>query len=193
MERTNAAEHENIRNLLEKAKGGDRSAFKAIVTLYQQKVFVLAYSILRNREDAMDLVQETFLRLYQKLDAYEKEKNFQAWLLQIAKNLCIDYYRKNYSKRREMESAKGLEELNLAADDGPNNPVSSDLRQIFSRCLEKLSDRQRLIFIMKHYNGLQYQEIAQVLNISVGTVKSLHFKAVRNLRTLLSPQLRMES
>jgi RNA polymerase sigma-70 factor (ECF subfamily) len=193
MERTNAAEHENIRNLLEKAKEGDRPAFKAIVTLYQQKVFVLAYSILRNREDAMDLVQETFLRLYQKLDAYEKEKNFQAWLLQIAKNLCIDYYRKNYSKRREMESAKGIEELNLAADDGPNNPGSSDLRQIFSRCLEKLGDRQRMIFVMKHYNGLQYQEIAQVLNISVGTVKSLHFKAVRNLRNLLSPQLRMES
>jgi RNA polymerase sigma-70 factor (ECF subfamily) len=193
MERTNAAEHENIRNLLEKAKEGDRPAFKAIVALYQQKVFVLAYSILRNREDAMDLVQETFLRLYQKLYVYEKEKNFQAWLLQIAKNLCIDYYRKNYSKRREMESAKGLEELNLAADDGPDNPVSSDLRQIFSRCLDKLGDRQRLIFIMKHYNGLQYQEIAQVLNISVGTVKSLHFKAVRNLRTLLSPQLRMES
>jgi RNA polymerase sigma-70 factor (ECF subfamily) len=193
MERTKAAENENIQILLEKAKEGDRLAFKTIITLYQQKVFLLAYSILRNREDAMDIVQETFMRLYQKLDAYEREKNFQAWLLQMTKNLCIDYYRKNYSKRRELESAKSIEELNLAAEDGPNNAASSDLRRIFSRCLEKLTDRQRMIFILKHYNGLQYQEIAQVLNISVGTVKSLHSKAVQNLKNLLSPHLGRES
>ncbi len=193
MERTKAAENENIQVLLEKAREGDRQAFKAIVSIYQQKVFLLAYSILRNREDGMDIVQETFLRLYQKLGAYEREKNFQAWLLQMAKNLCIDYYRKNYSKRRELESTMSIEELNLAADNGPNNPASYDLRQVFSRCLEKLGDRQRMIFVLKHYNGLQYQEIAQVLNISVGTVKSLHFKAVQNLRNLLSPHLGMES
>lgn len=193
MERTKAAENENIQVLLEKAREGDRQAFKAIVSIYQQKVFLLAYSILRNREDGMDIVQETFLRLYQKLGAYEREKNFQAWLLQMAKNLCIDYYRKNYSKRRELENTMSIEELNLAADNGPNNPASYDLRQVFSRCLEKLGDRQRMIFVLKHYNGLQYQEIAQVLNISVGTVKSLHFKAVQNLRNLLSPHLGMES
>jgi len=192
MERTNVAENENIHILLEKAKEGDRPAFQALVTLYQQKVFLLAYSIMRNKEDAMDIVQETFLRLYQKLGSYEREKSFQVWLLQMAKNLCIDYYRKNYSKRREFESAKSIEELNLAADDGPDNPASSDLRQIFSRCLEKLGERQRMVFVLKHYNGLQYQEIAQVLNISPGTVKSLHFKAVRNLRNLLSPHLGME-
>lgn len=193
MERTKAAENENIQVLLEKAREGDRQAFKAIVRIYQQKVFLLAYSILRNREDGMDIVQETFLRLYQKLGAYEREKNFQAWLLQMAKNLCIDYYRKNYSKRRELENTMSIEELNLAADNGPNNPASYDLRQVFSRCLEKLGDRQRMIFVLKHYNGLQYQEIAQVLNISVGTVKSLHFKAVQNLRNLLSPHLGRES
>lgn len=193
MERTKAAENENIQVLLEKAREGDRQAFKAIVRIYQQKVFLLAYSILRNREDGMDIVQETFLRLYQKLGAYEREKNFQAWLLQMAKNLCIDYYRKNYSKRRELENTMSIEELNLAADNGPNNPASYDLRQVFSRCLEKLGDRQRMIFVLKHYNGLQYQEIAQVLNISGGTVKSLHFKAVQNLRNLLSPHLGRES
>jgi RNA polymerase sigma-70 factor (ECF subfamily) len=192
MDRTNAAGNKNIQVLLEKAKEGDRLAFKAIVTFYQQKVFLLAYSIMRNKEDAMDIVQETFLRLFQKLGSYEKEKSFPAWLLQMAKNLCIDYYRKNYSKRREFESSRSIEELNLAADDGPDNPASADLRRIFSRCLGKLGEQQRLVFVLKHYNGLQYHEIAQVLNISPGTVKSLHFKAVRNLRTLLGPHLGME-
>lgn len=193
MEERKTAPNEDIRILLEKAGEGDRQAFKGIVLLHQQKVFLLAYSILRNREDALDVVQETFMRLYQKLDAYERERNFQAWLLQIAKNLSIDYYRKHHGKRREIESDRRVEELQLAADDHRSNPESSELRQVISRNLERLGERQRLIFVMKHFNGLEYREIAQVLGISVGTVKSLHFKAVRNLKNWLSPQLGMQT
>ncbi|MBN2408361.1 MAG: sigma-70 family RNA polymerase sigma factor, partial [Candidatus Aminicenantes bacterium] len=94
MEEIRTVDHENLRIQLDRAREGDRQAFKEIVSLYQQKVFLLAYSILRNREDALDVVQETFMRLYQRFDAYEREGNFQAWLLQIAKNLSIDYFRK---------------------------------------------------------------------------------------------------
>jgi RNA polymerase sigma-70 factor (ECF subfamily) len=191
MEEDRPTFHEDISALLDKAGEGDRQAFKNIVSLHQQKVFLLAYSILKNREDALDVVQETFMRLYQKLDVYEKGRNFQAWLLQIAKNLSIDYYRKHHGRRREMESDKSVEELPLAAEDHWSNPESSELRHVLSRSLERLGERQRLIFLMKHFNGLEYREIAQVLGISVGTVKSLHFKAVRNLRNWLSPQLGM--
>jgi len=191
MEEIRTTPHEDISTLLEKAGKGDRKAFKDIVSLYQQKVFLLAYSILRNREDALDVVQETFMRLYQKIDAYEKGRNFQAWLLQIAKNLSIDFYRKHYARRREMEMDKSVEELQLAADDRRSDPESSELRTVISRNLERLAERQRLIFVMKHFNGLEYREIAEVLGISVGTVKSLHFKAVHNLKNWLSPQLGM--
>jgi RNA polymerase sigma-70 factor (ECF subfamily) len=192
MEDIKTANNEDIRILLESAVEGDRQAFKDIVSLYQQKVFLLAYSILRNREDALDVVQETFMRLYKKLDAYEKDRNFQAWLLQIAKNLSIDYYRKHNARRRELESGRSVEDLHLAAGDHRSNPASSELRRVISRCLEKLGERQRLIFVMRHFNGLEYKEIAQILGISVGTVKSLHFKAVRNLKNWLSPQLGMQ-
>ncbi len=189
MERTRLIQNDDIPSLLERARNGDRAAFKAVIGLYQRKVFLLAYSMLRNREDALDVVQETFMRLYQKLHAYERQKNFQGWLLQIAKNLCIDYYRKHNSRRREMESDKTIDELHVAASDPASNPVSSEVRQVFLRSLDKLGDKQRMVFVMKHYNGLEYREIAQVLRISVGTVKSLHFKAVRNLRQLMGPQL----
>jgi RNA polymerase sigma-70 factor (ECF subfamily) len=191
MEETRPTPHEDIQILLQKAAGGDRQAFKSIVVLYQQKVFLLAFSILRNREDALDVVQETFMRLYQKLDRYEKGRNFQAWLLQIAKNLSIDFYRKHHARRRDLESERRVEELPLAAEDHRSNPESSELRHLLYRNLEQLAERQRLIFVMKHFNGLEYREIAQVLGISVGTVKSLHFKAVRNLKNRLSPQLGM--
>jgi RNA polymerase sigma-70 factor (ECF subfamily) len=189
MEDIKATKNEDIRILLERAVEGNRQAFRDIISLYQQKVFLLAYSILRNREDALDVVQETFMRLYQKLDAYERDRNFQAWLLQIAKNLSIDYYRKHNARRRELESNRSVEDLHLAAGDHRSNPASSELRRVISRCLEKLGERQRLIFVMRHFNGLEYREIAQILGISVGTVKSLHFKAVRNLKNWLSPQL----
>ena len=96
--------------LVRRVEAGDREAFVALTRLYQKKVFVLAYSFVRDKEDALDLVQETFLRLYQKIGTYRPGRPFEAWLLQIARNLCIDHYRKQTVKRREHESGRTVEE-----------------------------------------------------------------------------------
>jgi RNA polymerase sigma-70 factor (ECF subfamily) len=182
-------ENEDIDTLIERIKKGDREAFMTVTSLYQKKVFLLAFSFFHNREDALDIVQETFLRLYQKVHLFRKGQNFQNWLLQIAKNLSIDYHRKNYSKSKEYNREKPIEEMNLALSDEKDPYLSSDLKGIFSECLKKLATKQRMIFVMKHYNQLEYQEIAQILGIALGTVKSLHFKAVQNMRGLVAPYL----
>jgi len=182
-------ENEDIHTLIERIKKGDREAFMTVTALYQKKVFLLAFSFFHNREDALDIVQETFLRLYQKVHLFRKGQNFQNWLLQIAKNLCIDFHRKTYSKSKDYDREKPIEEMNLALADEKDPYLSSDLRGIFSECLKKLATKQRLIFVMKHYNQLEYQEIAQILGIALGTVKSLHFKAVQNMRGLVAPYL----
>lgn len=189
MEFTRAAEPHNVPLLVERIKEGDREAFMEITRLYQKKVYLLAYSYLRNNEDALDIVQETFLRLYRKVSMFRAEKNFQTWLLQIAKNLCIDYYRKNYGRSLDYRSNKDVEKVNVPAQDDGNSHSFSDTKRIFAVCLDRLSEKQRLIFVMKHYNNLEYKEISQILRISVGTVKSLHFKAVQNLRALMTPYL----
>jgi len=189
MEATRTLEHEDIAVLLDRIKEGDREAFMTVTRLYQKKVFLLAYSFFNNKDDALDIVQETFLRFYQKVNMFQKGRNFQNWLLQITKNLCIDYYRKNYSKSRKLDSERDIEELNIPAPNSQNSFHSSDLKDIFSDCLNKLSERQRMIFVMKHYNQLEYMEIAQILNIALGTAKSLHFKAVQNLRGLMTPYM----
>jgi RNA polymerase sigma-70 factor (ECF subfamily) len=189
MPAANLIQHAEINDLAGRIKKGDREAFMTVTRHYQRKVFLLAYSYLHNREDALDVVQETFLRLHQKAHLFRKERNFQNWLLQMAKNICIDTYRKHHSKDKEFRSQKSIDEVNPAASHGGHDDPSSDLKEIFSRCLEKLSEKQRMIFVMKHYNHLHYSEIAQILNIALGTVKSLHFKAVRNLRTLMSPYM----
>ncbi len=189
MEFTRTAEPHNVPLLVERIKEGDREAFVEITRLYQKKVYLLAYSYLRNNEDALDVVQETFLRLYQKVNMFHTDKNFQTWLLQIAKNLCIDYYRKNYSRNKDYRSDKDVEEVNVPAWNDENSHSFSDIKRVFAECLDRLTEKQRMIFVMKHYNNLEYKEIAQILRISVGTVKSLHFKAVQNLRALMTPYM----
>jgi RNA polymerase sigma-70 factor (ECF subfamily) len=179
----------DINELVERIKEDDREAFMEVTRMYQRKVFVLAYSYFHNKEDALDIVQETFLRFYQKAHLFKKGRNFQNWLLQITKNICIDYYRKYQSKNHERSREEIIENLPLPSSNHDHNHSSSDLKEILSRCLKKLSERQRVIFLMKHHNQLQYNEIAQILNIASGTVKSLHFKAVQNLRTLMGPYL----
>jgi len=185
------AEPADVASLLERIQGGDREAFMTIIRLYQQKVFVMAYSILRNREDALDAVQETFLRLYQKAGLYKPGSSFQGWLLQMAKNISIDSYRKHQKKRHEWETSKPLEEIPIAAEDSASDSNASDLRRAFSRGVDKLAERQKMVFVMRHYNELQFNEISETMRISVGTAKSLHFKAVRNLRKWLAPELGM--
>jgi RNA polymerase sigma-70 factor (ECF subfamily) len=182
-----------IASLLERIQAGDREAFVTVIRLYQRKVFVMAYSILRDREDALDAVQETFLKLYQKAGLYKPGNSFQGWLLQMAKNISIDSYRKHRRKRRQWETATPLEDIPVAAaPERDGDSAASDLRQAFARSVDTLAKRQKMVFIMRHYNELQFNEISEAMAISIGTAKSLHFKAVQNLRKRLAPVLGIE-
>ncbi len=126
MEQEKARKNEDVYTLVEKIKKGDREAFMTVTHLYQKKVFLLAFSFFHNREDALDIVQETFLRFYQKVSLYRKGKNFQNWLLQIAKNLCIDYYRKNYKKGGELRKENSIDDMNLPLQNEPDPHTFSD-------------------------------------------------------------------
>ncbi len=193
MDSLTAAAPDETAVLVRRVQAGDREAFAALTRFYQKQVFILAYSFVHDKEDALDLVQETFLKLYQKIGTYRPGHPFAAWLRQIARNLCIDHYRKHTLKRRDHESGKTVEELDLPDGRGSAGERDRDLKDILSRCVDKLAERQRTIFILRHYNQLRNEDIAATLGISVGTVKSLHFKAVRNLRALMGPYLGWEA
>ncbi|MFC2166510.1 RNA polymerase sigma factor [Acidobacteriota bacterium] len=175
--------------LIEEMKCGDRDAFVTITRLYQRKVFALAYSFFRNKEDALDIVQETFLRVYQKINMFKKGRNFQNWLLQITKNLCIDFYRKRQSKEHNLNDSMDISELQIRDPQASETQKNSDIKSILSVCINRLSEKQRMVFVLRQYNHLEYSEIAQILNVAIGTVKSLHFKATQNLRTLVNPYM----
>lgn len=177
-----------IEGLVRRIRSGDRDAFVVLTRIYQKKVFILAYSFFRNKEDAVDLVQDVFLRIFEKIDSFQEDRNFEAWMIQVAKNICIDRYRRTRG-RREMESDVRVDEIPLADHNAPDAGRSSDLKAILAQSVDRLAERQKTIFLMRHVNQMGNEEIARVLNISTGTVKSLHFKAIRKLRTLMEPHL----
>lgn len=173
--------------LVDRIKKGDREAFMRLVAAYQQKVFILAYSMVRDREDALDLVQEVFLRLYEKIQSYRAGESFQAWLMQIARNLSIDFLRRQKTRKKDSLEALDLDRADLATD--REDPDRFQTGELIHRAVLALPEKQRLVFILHHFDELKYEEIADRLGIALGTVKSLHFKAVQNLRKTLAPSL----
>jgi len=173
--------------LVAKIKNGDKEAFMRLVGLYQQKVFVLTYSMVHEREDALDLVQETFLRLYEKINTYRSGENFNAWLMKMARNICLDFIRRQKVRKKESLDQLSPERLDLADDN--QDPAHFNTGELISRAVVRLPAKQQAVFILHHYQELKYEEIAKELKISIGTVKSLHYKAVRKLRKVLARQL----
>jgi len=188
MERTNAnIQKEN--ELIRLVQQGNHQAFTELITLYQQKVFKLAFGFFQDRDDAMEIVQETFLRVYEKIDRFKrsnKQTAFQNWVYRIAYNLCIDYYRK-FKKQKTDE--KELYEFYESQERETTNPEDQidrvHFRHTVKKCMMQLSKRQQMVFLLKHYSNLKHQEISSILNLSVGTIKSLYHRAMKNLEKQL--------
>jgi RNA polymerase sigma-70 factor (ECF subfamily) len=184
MELSNAKRHEE-NELVRQVREGNRQAFTELVTRYQQDIYKLAYGFFQDRDDAMEIVQETFMRVYEKIDRYGQgstENAFRNWMYRIAYNLCIDFYRKFKKKKTD---DKELYEFLESRDRETTNPESDMDRIHFKHTLKKsvmdLSKRQQMVFMLKHYSDLKHQEISNILDLSVGTVKSLYHRAIKNL------------
>jgi RNA polymerase sigma-70 factor (ECF subfamily) len=177
---------------------GDRQAFKSLMQRYQRKVYSVAYGFLRNQEDALDVVQESFIKVHRYLGNFEGNSSFYTWLYRIVTNLCIDHIRKN-KRHRELEFDDGLrhdgEDGGMAA-----LPLSSlgDPAQVLQRReildavqdgLQYLSDKHRAVIIMRELQGMSYEEMAQAMKCSKGTIMSRLFHARRNMQKLLTERL----
>ncbi len=183
------AHFEKERALIRRAKQGDRPAFTELITRYQKQVFRLAYGFFQNKDDAMEIVQETFLRMYQKLAGFDESNNenqFSGWVNRIAYNLCIDFYRKFKRKKADMKDIYQFEEESRVVSHFPEDQLD---RQNFRHHLKKsvlsLPRKQKMIFVLKHYSGYKHHEISTMLNLSVGTIKSMYHRAVQTLKVSL--------
>ncbi len=169
------------RELIVQLKKGSEDAFEMLFHNYKKQVFLIAWSFTKNKEDASEIVQETFLKVFKNINTIKEDGNLKGWVNMIAKNLSIDYYRKN---KKELNRYVELDE-NIVRKSGSNpfDKVSkSNLSDKIKQIVLKLSNRQQSVFILKHFQGLKLSEIATELSISEGTVKKLHFRAMEAIR-----------
>ena len=179
------------RELVERAKAGDQSAFEQLVLDNQNKIYALALRLVDDREEAADLAQEAFVKAWQGLSSFQGESSFSTWVYRLTTNVCIDHLRKK--KRREgVEPAVSLDDENSGwaepadrASDPQQVLEQSERGQALARGLARLPDWQRRVLVLRELSGLSYQEIAQALDIDLGTVKSRIARARLNLRKIL--------
>ncbi|MFZ5641905.1 MAG: RNA polymerase sigma factor [Bacillota bacterium] len=165
--------------LVEMCKQGDLAAFEQLVEKHQSRVYTIAYRYMGNYADASDLAQEAFIKIYRSLGSYRGEASFQSWMYRLVTNACMDELRrrgraKTVSIEELMENKKGLTMSRVTTKSRlPEDAViRRELQREVQNVLNTLSDEHRAIVVMRDIQGYSYEEIAELLQCSLGTVKS---------------------
>ncbi len=185
--------------LVEQCKAGDRKAFQTLVERYQRKVYTIAFGIVRNHDDAMDVTQDAFVKVHRYLPNFKGDSSFYTWLYRIVVNLCIDRKRRA-TRAAEVDYDDALEHSSDAAAgptlastyiESPQKALArKELREQMGVALGKLSDSHRKILVLREVEGMSYEDIAETLGVAKGTVMSRLFHARKNFQKALSRYLR---
>lgn len=180
------------KRLVKRAQRGDTAAFEELVTAHEARIYSLCLRMTGNREDAYDLTQESFLKIWRKLDSFNQDASFGTWAYRLASNTCIDFLRKE-KKRRDVplfsEDDDG-EETQLLLPDQRYDPEAivqqRDLQASLEAALESLEPQYRQILTLRELCGLSYSEIGSQLQLKEGTVKSRLARAREQVRKFIS-------
>jgi RNA polymerase sigma-70 factor (ECF subfamily) len=192
-EQARKIEAEEDRALILQAKAGDSGAFRKLVERHQQRAFAIAIGLVRHEDDAREVVQEAFLRVHKGLASFEGGSSFFTWLYRIVSNLAIDAMRK--PSRRESEALDAE-----IADDGADQPLLSrlegadpldvvrrgEIRRRIETALEELPSYHRGVILMRELEGMSYEEMAEAMGVSKGTIMSRLFHARKKLQRALA-------
>ena len=180
--------------LIRAAQGGEQTAFEKLIRTYDQGVLRLAMNLLRSHEDAADIYQETFLRVHRSLHSFRFDCSFHTWLYRIVTNLCLDHLRKR-KVRKEEPAVVGAGEGTVdrldtlaepRADGNPQRRLHSEqLRSKIVSMLEELTPRERLVFEMRHFQGMRLRAIGEALGTTEEAAKNCLFRATQKMRVAL--------
>ncbi|MCR4437043.1 MAG: sigma-70 family RNA polymerase sigma factor [Clostridiales bacterium] len=183
---------EDEKSLLEKAKNGDVFAYESLIEGYQKKVFNLALRMVGNREDASELAQEVFIRVYKSLKGFKEQSQFSTWIYKITTNVCLDELRKRKNRNiTSLDEEIKLEDSEIKRqieDDKPTPEMiveKNELKKVVSDAIKLLSDEHRTVIVMRDIQGFSYEEIARIINCPEGTVKSRLNRARLALKEIL--------
>ena len=176
------------------AQRGEVAAFESLVKAYEGPIYNLAYRMLGNAEDAMDATQDTFLKAYSALPRFRGDASFSTWLYRIAKNVCLDRLR--HRKRHptvSLDDPMPTDDGEISRQVSSSNPdpedlaLSGEIQDILDRALGELPSHHRAVIVLRDLQGFSYEEIADVLEIELGTVKSRLYRARTALHDRLAP------
>lgn len=191
-----AARRAEDRALVDRARAGDGDAFRILFQRYHRRAYSLAYGMVHHADDALDIVQEAFIKAHRYLDKFEGSSSFYTWFYRIVMNLAIDHIRKRKRARHvDFNDAIGHDGEGVVNEDSllprilGQNPGKSlarkEIRQQLNAALQELSDNHRSVLVMREFEGLSYQEMADVMGCSKGTIMSRLFHARKNMQKRL--------
>ena len=180
--------------LIRAAQQGDQDAFEQLVRAYDQSVLRLAMNLLRSQEDARDVYQEAFLRVYRNLNNFRFDCSFHTWLYRIVTNLCLDQLRKRKVRKEEptvVATSEGIRDRlesvseERAEGDPQRRLLSGELRLKVKDALGGLTPRERMVFELRHYQGLRLRRIGEMLGTTEEAAKNCLFRATQKMRAAL--------
>jgi RNA polymerase sigma-70 factor (ECF subfamily) len=183
-----------IDSLIRAAQRGDQDAFEQLVRAHDQSVLRLAMNLLRSPEDARDVYQEAFLRVYRNLHSFRFDCSFHTWLYRIVTNICLDQLRKRQVRKEEsavVETPGGpVDRMDVfeeeAAHANPERTVwNRELQRRIENALHDLTPRERMVFELRHYQGLRLRNIGEMLGTTEEAAKNCLFRATRKMRAVL--------
>ena len=179
-------------SLIRAAQAGNQTAFEQLMYAHDQAVLRLAFRITGSHNDAQDIHQEAFIKVYKKLGGFRFECTISTWIYRIVTNLCLDHLRRNRTRGEDSMTEVKLESLiNQVSDGRPvNNPeqqlLCRELGAQISRALGRLTPRERMVFELKHFQGMKLRTVSEILNCSELAIKNSLFRATKKLRTQLT-------
>ena len=184
--------------LVREAQTGNRTAFEELVHRYDRDVLRLALNLMRRTEDARDVYQEAFLKVYRNLHRFRFECSFYTWLYRIVTNVCLDHLRRRQARPEDQApELRAAQQEDASTDfferqreqrptlDPERHLLGEEIKKRLASAMERLSARERIVFEMKHYQGLKLRAIGDALGTSEETVKNSLFRATRKLRNEL--------
>ena len=174
--------------LVQKCQAGETSAFQELVSRYHQKVFMVILGLLRHREDALEVAQETFFRAYRKINSFQGGSSFYTWIYRIAVNISIDAQRRQ--KRNPLDFRESMDGVLDAQNEVARDPFADvqdrELRENLVKAINDLTPEHKAVIVLRTIDGLSYKDIGEILGCSEGTVMSRLHYARKKLQDKLS-------